>query len=79
MPTNKKRPSGRPLEIDPHKLLDVAETLFADRGFAGTTTRELARRARCNIAMISYHFGSKEGLYKATLSRCFARVHAAFG
>ncbi len=78
MPTKKKRSSGRPAEIDPQKLLDIAEALFADRGCAATTHRELARRARCNLAMISYHFGSKEGLYKATLARCFGRVRAAF-
>ena len=44
-------------------LLEVSEKLFAQQGFEGTSTRQIARESGINIAMISYYFGSKEGLY----------------
>jgi AcrR family transcriptional regulator len=48
-----------------NRLLDAALTLFADKGFAKTSTREIAQAAHANIASISYYFGDKEGLYRA--------------
>ncbi len=54
-------------------LLDAAEGLFSDRGFGGVSTREIVERAGANIAAIKYHFGSKEGLYRAVLKRAMAR------
>jgi len=39
--------------------------LFGARGFAATSTRELAMAAQANVAAIAYHFGSKEGLREA--------------
>ncbi|MEX0771880.1 MAG: TetR family transcriptional regulator [Balneolales bacterium] len=50
-------------------ILDVAESLFAKYGFAGTTTRLISETAEANIAMISYYFGGKEKLLKAILDR----------
>lgn len=50
-------------------ILDAAEQLFAESGFAGTTTRAIAGRADVNIAMLSYYFGSKEKLLHAVLER----------
>lgn len=43
-------------------ILDAAEELFADRGFEGTSVRDIAGLAGVNLAMISYYFGSKEKL-----------------
>jgi AcrR family transcriptional regulator len=63
--------TGRPAEIDRGDLLDAAEKLFAEHGFEGTTTREVVKRAKCNLALISYYFGSKDGLYQAVLIRHF--------
>jgi AcrR family transcriptional regulator len=48
-----------------NRLLDAALVLFADKGFAKTSTREIAQAAQANIASISYYFGDKEGLYRA--------------
>ena len=48
-----------------NRLLDAALSLFADKGFAKTSTREIAQVAHANIASISYYFGDKEGLYRA--------------
>ena len=50
-----------------HCLLQAASKLFAALGFAKTSTRDLARESNTNVALISYHFGSKEGLYKELL------------
>ena len=49
------------------QILEVAEELFAEYGFEGTSVRELAKKAKVNIAMISYYFGSKEQLIKALI------------
>jgi AcrR family transcriptional regulator len=45
-------------------ILFAAEKLFAEKGFEGTSTREIAKSANVNISMISYYFGSKEKLYE---------------
>ncbi len=47
------------------RLLLAALRLFADQGFAKTSTRELAEAAGVNVAAISYYFGDKAGLYRA--------------
>jgi AcrR family transcriptional regulator len=54
------------------QIITVAECLFAEHGFAGTTLRHLASEARVNLAAVHYHFGSKEDLFRAVVSR-FAR------
>jgi len=46
-------------------ILETAETLFAAKGFDGTSIREIAREAKMNLAAISYYFGSKEKLMEA--------------
>jgi AcrR family transcriptional regulator len=51
-----------------HRLLHTALRLFAQKGFAKTSTREIAREAEVNISAISYYFGDKEGLYAATFN-----------
>lgn len=47
------------------QILEVAEKLFAEHGFDGTSVRQIAQGAEINIAMISYYFGSKEKLLEA--------------
>ncbi|MBN8752317.1 MAG: TetR family transcriptional regulator [Variovorax sp. 67-131] len=51
-----------------HRLLHTALRLFAQKGFAKTSTREIAKEADVNISAISYYFGDKEGLYAATFN-----------
>jgi TetR/AcrR family transcriptional regulator, regulator of cefoperazone and chloramphenicol sensitivity len=46
------------------KIIDVATELFAKNGFEGASIREICKQAGVNISLISYYFGSKEGLYK---------------
>lgn len=47
------------------RLLHAALRLFAQQGFAKTSTREIAEAAGVNLAAISYYFGDKQGLYRA--------------
>lgn len=49
------------------EILQVAERLFAEEGFDGTSIRTIAKEANVNIAMISYYFGSKEKLLEALI------------
>ncbi len=44
------------------KILAVAELLFSEKGFDGTSIRDISKEAKINIAMVSYYFGSKERL-----------------
>src|SRR4051812_24113332 len=50
------------------RLLLSAMRLFAEQGFARTSTREIALAAGTNIASISYYFGDKAGLYRAAFT-----------
>ena len=47
------------------EILQVAEKLFAEEGFDGTSVRDIAKKANINVAMISYYFGSKEKLLES--------------
>ena len=46
-------------------IISSAIELFAERGFEGTSIRDLAAKADVNIAMINYYFGSKDKLFEA--------------
>ncbi len=51
------------------RLLDSAEELFCERGFEGTSIRDIAAAADCNIASVNYYFGGKEQLYEQVWRR----------
>jgi AcrR family transcriptional regulator len=55
-------------------LLDAAEILFADVGIDGASLRSITAEAGANLASVNYHFGSKDGLVKAVLSRRFRPI-----
>ena len=66
---------------DPHHetqelLLAAAAALFAERGFFGTTVRQIAQRAHVNVAAGHYHFGSKQELYLEVSRRLFEEIAA---
>jgi len=46
------------------KIMDAALKLFAKKGFAAVSVKEVAKNAGVNIALISYYFGGKENLYE---------------
>ncbi len=47
------------------KLIKSSLELFARKGFAGTSVKEIADKAGVNVALVSYHFGGKKGLYES--------------
>lgn len=61
--------NGDSISHAPDRLLDAAERLFCERGFDGTSVRDLTRAADCNIAAVNYHFGNKENLYEQMFRR----------
>ena len=51
------------------RILDAAETLFAERGFSDTSLRTITAQANVNLAAVNYHFGSKDVLIQAVFKR----------
>ncbi len=68
-----RRPRSRTAELAPpdtkEQILAVAEELFAEKGFAGVRTHEIAERASVNKALIYYYFDSKEKLLREVLQK----------
>jgi AcrR family transcriptional regulator len=58
------------------RILDEAEALFAERGYAGTTLRDVAERVGLRNPSLYNHFESKESLYAAVLERGIAPLLA---
>ena len=58
-------------------LLDAAETLIADHGFTTPSHRMIAGQAGTHVALVNYHFGSKEMLFEAAVERRAARLNDA--
>jgi AcrR family transcriptional regulator len=57
-------------------LLDAAELLVASHGFTTPSHRMIAGEARTHVALVNYHFGSKEMLFEAALERRAPRLAA---
>ncbi len=65
-----------PIETDTRiLLLDAAERLFAEAGFAATSLRNITSAAGANLASVNYHFGSKDALLEAVIQRRLALVN----
>lgn len=75
MPRHTTKPLTPPPEVEKtprgdaarHALIMAGLKLFSEYGRSGSSTRELTRLARTNLAAISYYFGSKDGLYIAVV------------
>ena len=67
--TTKERKAARTRRM----VLDAAERLFAERGFAGTSMRDVARASGVSQALIHHHFGRKRDLYNAVKERVVQR------
>ncbi len=59
-------------------LLDAAETLIADYGFHAPSHRMIAGQAKAHVALVNYHFSSKELLFEAAIERRAARLADAW-
>ncbi len=62
------------------RLLDTAERLFGEHGFNGVGLRTISEDAEVNLGAATYHFGTKENLYKEAFLRrflptCERRLH----
>jgi TetR/AcrR family transcriptional regulator, regulator of cefoperazone and chloramphenicol sensitivity len=72
--TDSRRPRADGLEARA-RILAAALGLFAQHGFAKTSTREIAIAAQANIGAISYYFGDKAGLYRAVFTEPLGNPH----
>lgn len=61
------------------QLIAHATRIFAAKGYAAATTREICDAAGANIASIHYYFGDKEGLYRTALQQPLTEFTEAFG
>ena len=46
------------------KIIEAAQKIFTQKGFAATRTRDIAEESGINLALINYYFGSKQKLFK---------------
>lgn len=51
------------------QILGHAKTLFAAKGFNGTSVRDIVHAAGVNVSLVSYHFGGKDGLYRECIKQ----------
>src|SRR5215217_7201753 len=64
----------RRARVSPDRILAAAASEFAGRGYAGARVDRIAARARVNKAMLYYHFGSKQALYRTLLRNTFGAI-----
>lgn len=55
-------------DVTRENILEAAGELIAEKGFAQTTNKEIAKKAGVDLAAINYHFGGRDGLYLAVLT-----------
>ena len=71
-----ERPRGRPADATQQNLktqiLDVAEELFSENGYAATPIRQIAEQAGVNPALVHYYFSNKKNLLKSVMQRVLA-------
>src|SRR5262245_52660548 len=80
-----RRTAKRSRRVDPpvaerdgrERILSAAIAAFAERGYAGTTTADIARAAGVTQPLIHHHFGSKDGLWRAAIDAVFSNIPGA--
>lgn len=63
------RPKGGRTDAIRDRILNAAERLFADRGYDGTSIRDVAAAANVQINAVGYHFGPKDALFDTVVAR----------
>ena len=61
------------------RILQVAQTLFAEQGYRGTSLRDISSRIGIKAPSLLHHFSSKEQIYLAVFDRIFARMEDVLG
>jgi AcrR family transcriptional regulator len=69
----------RQREATRERIVEAAAEAFAERGFHGASTRDIAQRAGTNQGLITYHFRTKEELWRAVADRIFSRLRESLG
>ena len=52
-----------------NRILDAAEGLFAEKGYAGASIRRITAEAEVDLGAVRYHFGSKDALFGEVMRR----------
>jgi TetR/AcrR family transcriptional regulator len=66
-------------EATRERIVEAALEAFAEKGFRGASTRDIARRAGTNQGLITYHFRSKDELWRAAADRIFGMLRKSLG
>lgn len=66
-------------EATRERIVGAAVEAFAELGFHGASTRDIARRADANQGLITYHFRTKDELWRAAADRLFERLRTSLG
>ena len=69
----------RPADYTRDAIIKAAVVLFAEKGFEGTSERDIVTKARVNQAAINYHFKGKSGLYLEVLKKCIREADRSVG
>ncbi len=73
-PTRNDRSSRSDGDATVRHIIAQAGALFAERGYADTTSKAICERAGVNMAAVNYHFGSRDGLYLVLLKEVHREV-----
>ena len=57
------------------RILEAAAKLFAEKGYSGTTTREIVKEAGSSLSTLQSYFQSKDRVYSETINRALGRQH----
>jgi AcrR family transcriptional regulator len=74
-----RKPVQARAEATKSRILDVARKHFAERGFEAANTRDIAREADASHAMIRYHFGNKDTLWREAVRDMYQNLWAEVG
>ena len=67
--------SENPIEVR-ERILDAALQTFAEKGFDGATTRQIASRANVPLGLLRYYFGDKLKLWQAAVDQAFGEIRS---
>lgn len=74
MTTSTPTSRERQREATRERIIEAAVDAFAEMGYLGASTREIARRADVNQGLITYHFQTKEDLWRAAADSIFEQL-----